>query len=62
MSAIEVIPWVKFNKLGIKEDVEQMVESCTSKMDFVSKVKTKYDLSLADANVVANKFYQKKEV
>ena len=39
-----------------------MVESCTSKMDFVSKVKTKYDLSLADANVVANKFYQKKEV
>lgn len=60
MSAIEVIPWVKFNKPGIKEDVEQMVESCASKMDFVSKVKIKYDLSLADANVVANKFYQKK--
>ena len=46
-------------------EIESLKEAFITKrmnIPFVSKVKTKYDLSLADANVVANKFYQKKEV
>lgn len=62
MSEIEVIPWVKFNKPGVKEEVENLANASSSKMDFLSKVKAKYGLSVVDANVVANKFYQKKEV
>lgn len=59
MSKIEIIPWVKFNEPGIKQELEKLVEESTSKMDFLSKVKEKYQLSLTDAKVVADKFFKK---
>ena len=45
MKDIEIVQWVKFNS--------------NSKMDFLRAVRDKYKLTLADADVVANNFYQK---
>lgn len=39
VKVIEIIPWVKFNKPGVKEELEKLSSSCTSKMDFLSHVK-----------------------
>lgn len=59
VKVIEIIPWVKFNKLGVKEELEKLSSSCTSKMDFLSHVKDKYELSITDAKTVADKFFKK---
>lgn len=59
IKTIEIVPWVKFNAPGTKDELETLVKSCTSKMDFLSQVKDKYELSLSDAKVVADKFFKK---
>lgn len=59
VKVIEIIPWVKFNKSGVKEELEKLSSSCTSKMDFLSHVKDKYELSITDAKTVADKFFKK---
>lgn len=56
---LEIIPWVKFNSPGIKEDLEKLATQCSSKMQFLREVKEKYDLSMSDADVVATKFFKK---
>lgn len=59
IKTIEIVPWVKFNAPGTKDELETLAKSCTSKMDFLSQVKDKYELSLSDAKVVADKFFKK---
>lgn len=59
VKVIEIIPWVKFNKPGVKKELEKLSSSCTSKMDFLSHVKDKYELSITDAKTVADKFFKK---
>lgn len=59
MSKIVIIPWVKFNSAGIKEEVEKMATQHSSKMSFLRELKEKYDLTLSDAEVVATKFFKK---
>lgn len=59
MKQIEIIPWVKFNNPGVKEDLEKLANQCSSKMQFLREVKDKYDLSISDAGVVADKFFKK---
>lgn len=39
MNKIEIIPWVKFNDSGVKQEIEKLAEKSTSKMDFLSRVK-----------------------
>ena len=58
---IEIVPWVKFNAQGVKDELEALAQSCTSKMDFLSHVKDKYELSITDAKTVADKFFKKEE-
>ena len=59
MNKIEIIPWVKFNDPGVKQEIEKLAEKSTSKMDFLSRVKDQYNLSLSDAKIVADKFFKK---
>ena len=33
---IEIVPWVKFNAQGVKDELEALAQSCISKMDFLS--------------------------
>ena len=58
---IEIVHWVKFNAKGVKDELEALAQSCISKMDFLSQIKDKYELSLSDAKVVADKFFKKEE-
>ena len=58
---IEIVPWVKFNAQGVKDELEALAQSCISKMDFLSHVKDKYELSITDAKTVADKFFKKEE-
>lgn len=58
MNKIEIIPWVKFNDPGVKQEIEKLAEKSTSKMDFLSRVKDQYNLSLSDAKIVADKFFK----
>ena len=44
---------------GQDEELEKLSSSCTSKMDFLSHVKDKYELSITDAKTVADKFFKK---
>ena len=59
MKDIEIVQWVKFNNPNMKEEIKQLVNNCTSKMEFLRAVRDKYKLSLADADVVANNFFKK---
>lgn len=59
MNKIEIIPWVKFNELGVKEEIESLVEKSKTKMDFLLKIKEIYKLSISDAKIVADKFFKK---
>lgn len=59
MNKIEIIPWVKFNDSGVKQEIEKLAKKSTSKMDFLSRVKDQYNLSLSDAKIVADKFFKK---
>lgn len=59
MKQLEIIPWVKFNSPGIKDELDKLAEECSTKMEFLSKVKDKYELSITDARVVADKFFKK---
>lgn len=59
MKDIEIIQWVKFNKAGLIQEVKELAKNSNSKMDFLRAVRDKYKLTLADADVVANNFYQK---
>lgn len=59
MKDIEIVQWVKFNKPGIIKEIKELAKSSNSKMDFLRAVRDKYKLTLADADVVANNFYQK---
>ena len=43
MNKIEIIPWVKFNDPGVKQEIEKLAEKSTSKMDFLSRVKDQYN-------------------
>lgn len=58
VKAIEVISWIKFNKPNVKSKVLQLAKECSSKMEFVKQIKDTYDISLSDANEVANRFYK----
>ena len=51
MNKIEIIPWVKFNDPGVKQEIEKLAEKSTSKMDFLSRVKDQYNLSLSEKSV-----------
>lgn len=59
MKDIEIVQWVKFNKQGLMQEVKELAKNSNSKMDFLRAVRDKYKLTLADADVVANNFYQK---
>lgn len=59
MKEIEIVQWVKFNKQGLMQEVKELAKNSNSKMDFLRAVRDKYKLTLADADVVANNFYQK---
>lgn len=59
MKDIEIVQWVKFNKAGLIQEVKELAKNSNSKMDFLRAVRDKYKLTLADADVVANNFYQK---
>ena len=59
MKEIEIVQWVKFNKAGLIQEVKELAKNSNSKMDFLRAVRDKYKLTLADADVVANNFYQK---
>ena len=59
MKDIEIVQWVKFNKQGLMQEVKELAKNSNSKMDFLRTVRDKYKLTLADADVVANNFYQK---
>jgi len=59
MKDIEIVQWVKFNKQGLIQEVKELAKNSNSKMDFLRAVRDKYKLTLADADVVANNFYQK---
>jgi len=59
MKDIEIVQWVKFNKQGLIQEVKELAKASNSKMDFLRAVRDKYKLTLADADVVANNFYQK---
>ena len=61
LKKIEVVPWVQFHAQGVKDELEALAQSCISKMDFLSQIKDKYELSLSDAKVVADKFFKKEE-
>lgn len=63
----EQIRWIKLKSfLGlslidpeVKQEIEKLQKSLTSKMDFLSRVKDQYNLSLSDAKIVADKFFKK---
>lgn len=59
---IEIVSWVKFNGKNTKLKVLKIADKCSSKMEFVKKIKDTFDIPLSDANVVANRFYNKEEV
>lgn len=59
---IEVIPWVKFNEPGAKEELEKLCASCNSKVEFLTLVRKNYNLSSIDAKTVADKFFKKEEI
>lgn len=59
MKDIEIVQWVKFNKQGLIQEVKELAKNSNSKMNFLRAVRDKYKLTLADADVVANNFYQK---
>lgn len=59
MKDIEIVQWVKFNKAGLIQEVKELAKNSNSKMNFLRAVRDKYKLTLADADVVANNFYQK---
>lgn len=59
MKDIEIVQWVKFNKQGLIQEVKELAKNSNSKMDFLRAVRDKYKLTLADADIVANNFYQK---
>lgn len=59
ISKIEIVPWVKFNEPGVKQEVEELAKNSSSKMDFLRQIKNNYNLSLTDANVVVDKFFKK---
>lgn len=56
---IEIIPWVKFNEPNIKSEVEKLAKNSDTEIDFIRSLKEKYNLSLSDGKVVAEKFYKK---
>lgn len=58
---IEVIPWVKFNDPGAKKELENLCNSCSSKVEFLTLIRKNYDLSSIDAKTVADKFFKKEE-
>ena len=47
------------NREAVKQEIEKLAEKSTSKMDFLSRVKDQYNLSLSDAKIVADKFFKK---
>lgn len=59
MKDIEIIQWVKFNKPDLRQEVKQLAQKCDTKMEFVRTVKDKYNLSITDANTVADNFFKK---
>lgn len=58
MKDIEIISWVKFNKPGLKEKVEEIAKQSDSEIRFIQNLRDTFDISLADAKEVANKFYK----
>lgn len=59
MKDIEIVQWVKFHKEGLMQEVKNIAKECNTRMDFIRALKEKYKLSITDADVVANNFYQK---
>lgn len=59
MKDIEIIQWVRFNKPDLRQEVKQLAQKCDTKMEFVRTVKDKYNLSITDANTVADNFFKK---
>ena len=56
---IEIVSWVKFNKPGIKKEVEKLAKESTTKMQFVSAVKEKFNIGITDASIVSDNFFKK---
>ena len=59
MKDIEIIQWVKFNKPNLRQEIKQLAQKCDTKMEFVRTVKDRYNLSITDANTVADNFFKK---
>lgn len=59
MKDIEIIPWVKFNKPGVKDKIQHLADKCTTKMEFLRAVREEFNLSLSDADIVVNNFFKK---
>lgn len=59
MKDIEIITWVKFNKPGLAKEIKELVKTCDTELDFLSKVKDTYGLTITEAEVITNNFYQK---
>lgn len=59
MKDIEIITWVKFNKPGLAKEIKELAKTCDTELDFLSKVKDTYGLTITEAEVITNNFYQK---
>ena len=59
MKDIEIVQWVKFHKEGLINEVKELAKQANTRMDFIRALKERYNLSISDADVVANNFYQK---
>lgn len=56
---IEIVPWIVFNKPGVKDQVEEMAKKASSTMSFAGDIRNTFGLSLSESTVVAKKFYKK---
>lgn len=59
MKDIEIVQWVKFNKPDLRQEIKQLAQECSTKMEFVRTVKDRYNLSITDANTVADNFFKR---
>lgn len=56
----ETVTWIKFNKLGLKDEVIKLGEQSEDIDDFRQKLITKYGIDLTMAYQISQKFYKSK--
>lgn len=56
---MKIIEYVYFEKPGEKEKMQEIAKKSLNVIDMSGRIMTEFDLSVQEANIVANKFFKK---